>query len=445
MSSETAIRVEHLGKCYQIYDKPQHRLLQMLVRNRKQYFRDFWALKDISFEVKKGETVGIVGRNGSGKSTLLQLICGTLSPTAGSIKINGRIAALLELGSGFNPEFTGRENVYLNAAILGLGEEEIDARYDNIATFADIGDFINQPVKSYSSGMVVRLAFAVIAHVDADILVIDEALAVGDAFFTQKCMRYLREFQQRGTILFVSHDTGAIMNLCARAIWLDKGNICMQGNSKELCELYLASSQIEKHGSRIQKWVTDKTLNEKTREQFDPRLNLINESVFRNAIQIFSFNPSAAAYGAGGATINSVRLLNEAGTMVNVVLGGERVTLVVEAEANEDLDKGLIFGFFFKDRLGQYLFGDNTYLTYHEKPVNVRKGERIGAHFTFRLPILPVGDYSICAAIAEGTQEEHLQHHWIHDALIVKSHSSSVSTGLVGIPIEDIRIVKKQE
>jgi len=443
MSSDIAINVENLGKCYQIYDRPQHRLLQMIVRNRKQYFREFWALKDISFDIRKGETVGIIGRNGSGKSTLLQLICGTLSPTSGSIKTNGRIAALLELGSGFNPEFTGRENVFLNATILGLSIVETNARYDAIVRFADIGDFIDQPVKTYSSGMVVRLAFAVIAHVDADILVIDEALAVGDAFFTQKCMRYLREFQQRGTILFVSHDTGAIINLCARAIWLDKGKIRMQGNSKELCESYLASSQIEKHGSRIQKWVTDEALNEKTREQFDPRLNLINESVFRNAIQIFSFNPSAAAYGAGGATIISVRLLNEAGTMVNAVLGGERVTLVVEAEANEDLDKGLIFGFFFKDRLGQYLFGDNTYLTYHEKPVNVRKGERVEGHFTFLMPILPIGDYSICAAIAEGTQEDHLQHHWVHDALIVKSHSSSVSTGLIGIPVEDIKIVRQ--
>ena len=176
MSSDIAIKVENLSKCYQLYEKPRDRLLQMLFRGHRQYYREFWALRDVSFEVKKGETIGIIGRNGSGKSTLLQMICGTLNPTSGSIQTHGRIAALLELGSGFNPEFTGRENVYMNASVLGLSKEEVDARFDEIVAFADIGDFIEQPVKTYSSGMYVRLAFAVIAHVDADILVIDEAL-----------------------------------------------------------------------------------------------------------------------------------------------------------------------------------------------------------------------------------------------------------------------------
>lgn len=223
MSSDDniAIRVSNLSKCYQIYNAPRDRLKQFVLprlhrlagRAPKQYFREFWALRDVSFEIKKGETVGIIGRNGSGKSTLLQMICGTLNPTSGSIQTNGRIAALLELGSGFNPEFTGRENVYMNASVLGLRNEEIDTRFEDIVTFSDIGDFIEQPVKTYSSGMMVRLAFAVIAHVDAEILVVDEALAVGDAFFTQKCMRFLRNFMKTGTILFVSHDTGAVVNL----------------------------------------------------------------------------------------------------------------------------------------------------------------------------------------------------------------------------------------
>ncbi|MGD9877853.1 ABC transporter ATP-binding protein, partial [Desulfococcus sp.] len=247
MSSEIAIKVENLSKCYQIYDNPRDRLKQFVVprlkralgRQPNNYFREFWALRDVSFEVKRGETVGIIGRNGSGKSTLLQMICGTLSPTGGYVKTNGRIAALLELGSGFNPEFTGRENVYMNAAVIGLSKQEIDARINDIAAFADIGDFIEQPVKSYSSGMYVRLAFAVIAHVDADILVIDEALAVGDAFFTQKCMRYLRKFMKTGTVLFVSHDTASVRNLCTHAIWLEKGNILQQGVPKDVCENYL--------------------------------------------------------------------------------------------------------------------------------------------------------------------------------------------------------------
>jgi lipopolysaccharide transport system ATP-binding protein len=231
MSSEVSIRVEGLSKCFQIYDRPHDRLKQFVVPRLqravrqpvKQYFKEFWAVKDVSFEVKKGETVGIIGRNGSGKSTLLQMICGTLNPSRGSIQTRGRIAALLELGSGFNPEFTGRENVYMNSAVLGLKKDEIDQRFEAITAFADIGEFLEQPVKAYSSGMMLRLAFAVIAHVDAEILVIDEALAVGDAFFTQKCMRFLRTFMKTGTVLFVSHDTGSIRNLCSKAIWLEKG------------------------------------------------------------------------------------------------------------------------------------------------------------------------------------------------------------------------------
>jgi ABC-type polysaccharide/polyol phosphate transport system ATPase subunit len=186
-TTEYAIEVNALSKCYQIYDKPSDRLKQMLMRGRKQYYKEFWALKDVSFKIKKGETVGIIGRNGSGKSTLLQMICGTLNPTGGEVKVNGRVAALLELGAGFNPEFSGVENVYMAASLYGLSKEEVDQRFEAIATFAEIGDHIHQPVKTYSSGMYVRLAFAVIAHVDADILVVDEALAVGDAVFTQKC------------------------------------------------------------------------------------------------------------------------------------------------------------------------------------------------------------------------------------------------------------------
>ncbi len=207
----------------------------------RSYCREFWALRDVEFTVERGETVGIIGRNGSGKSTLLQLICGTLAPTAGEVKVKGRVAALLELGAGFNPEFSGRENVYMCASILGLERAEIDRRFPDIAAFAEIGEFIERPVKTYSSGMYVRLAFAVIAHVDADILVIDEALAVGDAFFTQKCMRFLRDFQKRGSLLFVSHDTSAVINLCRRALWLEEGRMRMAGSAKDVCEAYLAT------------------------------------------------------------------------------------------------------------------------------------------------------------------------------------------------------------
>src|SRR5690625_3572476 len=238
--ADVVIRVRQLTKHYYLYDKPYQRLLQMLWRGRRNFFKEFTALEDISFDVVRGETLGVIGRNGAGKSTLLQLICKTLSPTTGEVQVKGRVAALLELGAGFNPEFSGRENVYLSASILGLSHDEINQRFDAIAAFADIGDYIEQPVKTYSSGMYVRLAFAVIVHVDADVLIIDEALAVGDALFTQKCMRFLRHFREYGTLLFVSHDTASVTSLCERAIWLEKGRLRAVGPANSICKEYNA-------------------------------------------------------------------------------------------------------------------------------------------------------------------------------------------------------------
>lgn len=258
MSSEIAIKVENLSKCYQIYEQPRDRLKQFILpRLRgmvglppKQYFREFWALKDVSFEVKKGETVGIIGRNGSGKSTLLQMICGTLNPTSGSTQTNGRIAALLELGSGFNPEFSGRENVYLNGAVLGLTKQEIDARFEDIAAFADIGDFIEQSVKTYSSGMMVRLAFAISVCVSPDILIVDEALAVGDAAFQFKCLERLSELTESGvTLLFVSHDIGMIQSFCKRAIYLQGGELKNKGTPSQVAEHYFFDIRDEQRRS----------------------------------------------------------------------------------------------------------------------------------------------------------------------------------------------------
>lgn len=240
MSSDSlAISVQQLGKTYNLYDKPRDRLLQMLARGRRQYYRQFNALEDVSFEVSKGETIGVIGRNGSGKSTLLQIICGTLTPSTGTVWTSGRIAALLELGAGFNPEFTGRENVFLNASILGLTRAETEARFDDIAAFADIGRFIDQPVRTYSSGMYVRLAFAVAIHTTPEVLIVDEALAVGDARFQFKCMRRIKEIQQDGAaVLFVSHDVSAVRNLCQRAVWLDRGKLRMQGEVSTVTSRY---------------------------------------------------------------------------------------------------------------------------------------------------------------------------------------------------------------
>ncbi len=246
MSFEVAIRAENLSKCYQIYDAPKDRLLQMLVRGRKRFYREFWALDDVSLSIARGETVGIIGRNGSGKSTLLQLICGTLMPTRGSVQAHGRIAALLELGSGFNPEFTGRENVYVNAAVLGLSRSEIDARFDDIIAFANIGDFIDQPTKIYSSGMLVRLAFAVSVCVEPEILIVDEALSVGDASFQFKCLNRLEELSAKGTtLLFVSHDMSMVKRFCHRVIYLRAGRIVASGSPDEMAELHLLDMRDE--------------------------------------------------------------------------------------------------------------------------------------------------------------------------------------------------------
>jgi lipopolysaccharide transport system ATP-binding protein len=443
MSSEVLIKVERLSKCYQIYGKPRDRLLQMLMRGRRQYFQEFWALRDISFEIRRGETVGIIGRNGSGKSTLLQLICGTLTPTSGTVEVKGRIAALLELGAGFNPEFTGRENVYLAAGLYGLSREEIDARFENICDFADIGEFVEQPVKTYSSGMFVRLAFAVIAHVDADILVIDEALSVGDAYFVQKCMRFLRQFMEQGTLFFCSHDIGAVINLCKKAIWLDHGKMVMMDSPKKVSEHYLAAlCAVPDAQPAVAEAAMDTTDDQTAKpseddEYRDAREPLVNASNLRNEMEILQFDPTRPGFGAGGAKIISVRLLDKNRKPLSWVVGGEDVILEIRAQARQDLSRPII-GFLFRDRLGQSVFSDNTYLSYRFNEPSTRSGEILITRFEFRLPVMPSGKYSIAVSVGDGTQEQNVQHHWIHDALIVEAHASVVCLGLIGIPMKKI-------
>jgi lipopolysaccharide transport system ATP-binding protein len=439
---QLAIQVNGLSKCYQIYDKPEDRLKQSIVPRIQsifgikpvQYYRNFWALNNVSFEIKKGETVGIIGRNGSGKSTLLQIICGTLTPSSGTVETNGRVAALLELGSGFNPEFTGRENVYMNAAVFGLSKTEIDSRFDKIAAFADIGEFIEQPVKTYSSGMMVRLAFAVIAHVDADILVIDEALAVGDVVFSQKCMRFLRQFMQHGTVLFVSHDSGSIVNLCQYAIWLNKGIVAQSGPAKKVVEAYSQFTQQEIYGDKIR-------LESTNAEIIQPlvKSDLPDKSVdYDTSISYFSRLEESAGWETGKAKIVSVRLCDNNGNDMPNLHGGELVNLEIVAVAN-DFIYSPILGWFLKDRLGQSLFGEHTW-TYVNPPVELSPGQKIRAAFKFRIPLLPNGDYAITVSIAEGDPLENIQHHWLHDALIIKVSSDKLRYGLVGIIFDKVSL-----
>lgn len=250
-ADDVVISARGIGKMYRIYDRPQDRLKQMFWRGRRMYGREFWALRGVSLEVERGEALGIIGRNGSGKSTLLQIIAGTLAPSEGEARVSGRVGALLELGSGFNPEFTGRENVLLNGAILGLTREEMEARFDAIAAFADIGEFIDQPIKIYSSGMLVRLAFAVQAHIQPDILIVDEALAVGDVYFQHKCMRRIKELVDQGTtLLFVSHVTETVKRFCRRGLWLDGGQARYFGEAGVAVEKYLAFMRMRE----VQDW-----------------------------------------------------------------------------------------------------------------------------------------------------------------------------------------------
>jgi lipopolysaccharide transport system ATP-binding protein len=446
--AETVIEVNGVGKSYHMYERPSHRLWQALVGKRKSFFKDFWALRDVSFSIRRGQTVGIVGRNGSGKSTLLQMIAGTLNPTEGNIKVKGRVAALLELGSGFNPEFSGRENVYLNATILGLSHAQINQRLDSILAFADIGEFIDQPVRSYSSGMSVRLAFAVIAHVDADILIIDEALAVGDAFFSQKCMRFLREFQKRGTLLFVSHDAAAVTNLCENAVWLQNGRMRLSGTSQEVIEAYMTEQHVvgRREAGDANVVVGQKRARRQVDDVPDVRAAARQEAGWSNRIQTFEFDPenTGQEFGAQGARIVDVAIRDDSGKPISVVEGGELVRLQVRVSLQQRLCK-LIVGFYVKDRLGQRLFGDNSYFACKDTPVSGEAGQSVLATFLFRMPVMPSGSYMIDAAVASGELHDHTQQHWIHDALEFRALDETMRFGLIGIPMLEITLENQGE
>ncbi|MFM0285990.1 ABC transporter ATP-binding protein [Paraburkholderia megapolitana] len=474
MSSDIAIHANSLSKGFESYERPSDRLKRSLLgllatvipvpsvrrhlsKRAQDCVRTFWALKGVDFQIARGETVGIIGRNGSGKSTLLQIICSTLAPTGGNVQTSGRIAALLELGSGFDAEYTGRENIYMNGQLHGLTREQIDARLDKIIAFADIGNFIDQPVKTYSSGMFVRLAFAVIAHVDADILVIDEALSVGDAFFTQKCMRFLRRFQQTGTVLFVSHDSSAVRGLCKRVIWLDRGVIRQSGAAKDVCTSYfeafyrqqqgdgalgVGSNERRRDDGKASRLATPRASSETAdqRQLFAPKSGAAANAP---GLPTFSFDPHSLPTHREHPLIESVRLTNDKGAPISWVVGGERALLTIDVK-NPERDSQPIVGFFLKDRLGQPIFGDDTALS--EKRDTQKPGEAgmLRAEFLFNVPILPPGEYAITALVARHSGAISAVLDCVHDALIVKSESPSVSTGLVGVPMTNVALFVRE-
>jgi len=344
MEDNFAISVENVAKIYKLYQKPSHRIFEVFLPGKRKFHKPFEALKNISFTVEKGEFIGIIGKNGSGKSTLLQMICGIFPPTEGEIVVNGRISALLELGAGFNPEFTGRQNVYLNATILGFSREEIDSKFDAIAAFADIGDFIDQPIKMYSSGMVVRLAFAVQANVEPDILIVDEALSVGDSYFQAKCTRRMGQLIESGvTILYVSHDITSIPLLCSRAIYLEKGSIKKSGAAIDVVDCYLRDLRDEQYRDGISK--DDQvsaipTNKELTAAKTVQKLGFNNVSspdvVTRN--KLFADKVSQYRYGTGRARVTYIEMIDGDGYPSDSFGFREKVTIRAYIDIKDDID-----------------------------------------------------------------------------------------------------------
>ncbi len=383
----------------------------------------FWALRSLDLAIGSGESLGVIGRNGSGKSTLLQLLMGTLTPTTGSVTVHGRVAGLLELGAGFKPDFTGRENAALNAASLGLSAREIAERMPAIEDFADIGDYIDRPVREYSSGMYARLAFSVAIHVDADVLVVDEILSVGDSEFQHRCHAWMRQFRARGgTLVFVSQDALLMASLCTRAIWLDKGHVRASGPSDDIASAYRSAMLASSHAAiEVETAVGGRGDDE---ARFDSPAR----------VTAGTFRPHAPQHGQGGARVVGVDWRVPDGDVVTDFEGGDEVELRIHCRAERTLTQPII-GFILRDSRGQNLFGDNSFLATAQNPPQVGPGGQVTAVFRFRFPYLPMGNYQLAPSILEGTQDAHVHLHWIEEAMLLRVTASPVEFGLVGVPM----------
>lgn len=418
MMNNITIEVSNLVKSYKLYEKQTDRMKEALKKGAV-YHKDYMAVDNVSFQVKKGETVGIIGKNGAGKSTLLKMITGVLKPTSGSIKLSGNVSALLELGAGFDAEKNGIENVYLNGRINGLSKKEIDESLESVLEFADIGEFVYQPIKTYSSGMLVRLAFAVAVNVNPEILIVDEALSVGDVRFQQKCYRKIREFKKNGTVLFVSHDTGAISSFCDRVIWLDDGKIYKEGEPGEIIEEYLAFMRYDiKNDEKIQ-IVTDK--NEENE----------NED-----------NTCVLAFGNERVQFTKITLKNEWGKTISQVRGGQIVCIQMELYAKVAVEFPIL-GFTIKDTLGNELIVTNS--IFEKVDISsMEKETRYVYEWKFKFPHLHAGDYPVDIALAEGTYLNHEQIHFVTDALVIKCVDERLyQEGRGKIVPDDIELIKK--
>lgn len=418
MSSDVTISLKGVGKAYNIYARPEDRLKQMLFRH-KRYFDLFWALKGIDMTVTRGETVGIIGSNGSGKSTLLQIIAGTLQPTAGTVDVRGRVAALLELGTGFNPEFSGRENIFLNASILGLAQAEIESRFDRIAAFADIGQFIERPVKTYSSGMYARLAFAVAINVEPDILIVDEALAVGDEAFQRKCYARIRAIRDAGTtILFVTHAVGIVVELCDRAYLLDQGENILTAAPKIAAAQYQKLSYAPAHRREIIRreileGYTAMPLPIATPEEAATSPAPVIESSLQEGL----VSASTIAYPENGAAIRNIRILNQLDIPVNILVAGEVYRYAYEVDFTETASD-VYFGMLIKTVSGVEVGGIGSH-RWGRSEALVQKSTRAEVAFWFRAALQP-GTYFGSAGVYGRTIDNVLALHRIVDAIMFR-------------------------
>lgn len=405
--SDVVIRVSNLCKAYKLYDQPVHRLREALSIRNKKYHRDFHALRNVSFNISRGEIVGVLGKNGSGKSTLLKVLTGVLSPTSGDVSVDGKVTAMLELGSGFNPELTGIENIYFNGSLMGINRREMDEKVDEITAFADIGDFISQPVKTYSSGMKARLGFAVSINVNPDVLIVDEVLSVGDVYFRQKSIRKMKEFMDGSkTILFVTHDLGAIKNFCTRAIWLNEGVKVAEGDPEDLVQRY---TSFMTYGLET----TQGEPNSDELKAVEPM-----EAGFESNI-MWSDCTAMDSFGEQAARIESVAFYDRSHQRSATILkGGERVVFYVRVKCDVALYQPGI-GLVLKDSLGNQIVGLNNYI-YDVDLSAVDAGASKEFKIEFDFPHIKNGDYVFTVAVSDGTQDDHIQHHWIHDAWVIK-------------------------
>lgn len=420
------ISVHHVTKTYPLYQNPTDRLKEALNPLRKKYHKDFHALDNISFEINRGETVGIIGRNGSGKSTLLKIIAGVLTPTSGRAIVRGKVSAILELGAGFNPEMTGMENIYLSNTINGIAQEETDRQVEEIIEFAELGKFIHQPLKTYSSGMAARLAFGVAIHVKPEILIIDEALSVGDIRFQQKCLRRMDQLKKNNTtILFVSHSTGAVETFCSRAIWIHEGMLKEDGDSELVCKKYFSFMTYGQETTKN----TPVSQPSNTKQLTD--------------IQWQSLK-NCESFGEGGARITGIALVDENSNQLSVLQGGEKVRLLLKVQTHEELYSPII-GFIVKNHLGVRVMGTNTYVSKKNRDLNLSRVGNYIVELCFSVPFLQNGEYTMTVALAEGIQDSHVQHHWVHDALVFKMQSMDEGARLSHILIvKNLQVLTKE-